>query len=106
MNEFTLVKESLQLARRDLGLEEDLELEASENPYERLQEFLEIQIRQLLDRDFSGLLNAMYRIDMDENIVSEILEHSAPNELATNLAKAVLAREKQKVLTRQQYSQP
>ncbi len=103
MNEFTLVSESLQQARRDLGLEDDLMLGSAENPFERLLDFLEIQIRNLLDRDFAGLLNALYRIDIPEKTVMEILENAAPDHISRKLAEVVLEREKQKVITRQRY---
>lgn len=106
MNEITLIHESLQQARRDLGLEEDLKLQAVENPYERLLDFLEQQIRHMLDQDFAGLITAMYRVDIHEQVVAEIIEKSPPNQMARELAQVVIAREKQKVVSRQQHFRP
>lgn len=105
MDEFTLASHSLQLIQKDLGLEENINLERANEPFERLIEFLEKRIKFLLDTDFSGLLSALYRIDIPENKVKEILELSTPQNLARALTMAIIEREKQKVITRQQYRQ-
>jgi len=103
MDEWTLAKESLQLAGKDLALPDGYELESSEDPLGSLQEFLAKQIRYMLDNDLNGLLNALYRVDIPEKRVKQILEVTAPGEIADQLAGAVIEREKQKVITRQQY---
>ena len=105
MDEFTLAKHSLQLAKKDLGLEDNINLEGTEDPFERLIEFLEKRIKYMLNSDFSGLLNALYRIDIPENQVRDLLEFTEPQSLAKALTLAILEREKQKVITRQQYRQ-
>ncbi len=106
MNEITEVNESIQLIQKDLGLEENIVIEDSKEPFERLEVWLEKQIRKQLDTQFSILLNALYRIDIPEQRVKEILELSAPDEVALNLARAIIDRERQKVITRRQYRQP
>lgn len=104
MDERAIVRESFYLAKRDLGLEEDFDFSSTEDVDERLLAFLEMQISDLLDRDFARLLNALYRIDIPEQKVKEILANPAGNISAT-IAKAVIEREKQKVITRAQYRQ-
>lgn len=96
-----LVKQTYELIRVDLSLEEEWSLENLGNNFDRLEEFLVLQISYLLDHDFNRLLNALYRIDISESEVKRILKDS--NSLAGDLARAVLEREKQKVLTRLKY---
>lgn len=103
MDEVTLAKQSYQLIRKDLGLEEQMEFMKEKNAFERLENFLTQQVNYLLDHDLNKLLNALYRIDISENQVNELLNHSQPGDIARNMAKAIIEREKLKVITRQQY---
>ncbi|MEO9871897.1 hypothetical protein [Ekhidna sp.] len=103
MDQFTLVEQSYHLIRKDLGLEEEMEFGKEENAADRLLTFLTKQINHLLDHDLNKLLNALYRIDIPENKVKDLLHGSKQGEIAKNLAQAIINREKQKVMTRQQY---
>jgi hypothetical protein len=103
MDEVTLVRESYNLILKDFRLEEDLELKEANMGHDWLVKFLTQQINYLLDHDFNRLLNALYRIDISENQTKEIIELTDPKEVAKNLAIAVIKREQQKVLTRQQF---
>ncbi|WP_421764569.1 hypothetical protein [Ekhidna sp.] len=103
MDEVTLVRSSYQLIRKDLGLEEHLDFKEGENEADRLEDFLTKQVNYLLDHDFNRLLNILYRIDIPENKVKALLQKSAQGEIARNLALAIIKRERQKVITRQQY---
>jgi len=103
MDEITLARESLQLVRKDLGLEEDMSLEGITDPFDRLHGWLEKRISYLLDHDFPTLLNALYRIDIPEEQLKQILALSSPTALASALTTAILHREMQKVETRRIY---
>ena len=105
MDEAILATKSYQLVRKDFGLEGEMEFEADENAFDRLERFLTDQVNYLLDNDFNRLLNALYRIDISERQVNELLEKSETKALANNIAKAIIEREKQKVITREQYRQ-
>lgn len=105
MNEITLAQESLQLARKDLILEDNLTLEGVPDPFERLHAFLEKQVSWLLDHDFSRLIHALYRIDIPESEVNRLLSESPPGQVAANISAAIIHREKQKVISRQKYRQ-
>ncbi len=105
MDEKAIVKESFVLTKRDLGLEGDFDFSNTEDVDERLVVFLEREISRLLDRDFAGLLNALYRIDIPEHKVKEMLADPSEN-ISRLIAQAVLEREKQKAITRAQYRQP
>lgn len=60
-------------------------------------------INYLLEKDFQKLLNGLYRIDVSEQKVNEVLHHSAPNAIAKNIAQLVLDRELKKIETRIRY---
>ena len=103
MDEVTIVKESYQLIRKDLGLKDQFEFKDEESDVNRLLDYLTSQINYLLDHDLNHLLNALYRIDIQEERIKDLLQNSEQGQIATNIAKAVIEREKQKVLTRRQY---
>lgn len=103
MDEVTLVRESYHLVRKDFGLEVDMEFENEKNGFGRLEDFLTKQVNYLLDHDLNRLLNALYRIDIPEETTKELLQSSQQGEIARNLARAIIEREKQKVLIRQRY---
>lgn len=103
MDEVTLVRNSFQLIRKDFGLEEDLDFKKGENESDRLEDFLTKHVDYLLDHDFNRLLNILYRIDIPENQLKELLQESNQGEIARNMAIAIITRQKQKVITRQKY---
>ena len=103
MDQFTLADRSLQLIRKDLVLEGNIQLEGSNDPFVRLLEYLVKQINYKLNHDFNGLLNALYRIDIPENQVKMIIETFDSDQIALELARAILERQRQKILTREKY---
>lgn len=103
MDEVTLVRQSYQLVRKDFGLEVEMEFEDGDNGFDRLEDFLTNQVNYLLDHDLNRLLNAMYRIDIPEQKTKELLQSSTQGEIARNIVRAIIEREKQKVFTRQKY---
>jgi hypothetical protein len=97
---------ALQLIQKDLDLPKT-EINQLQSPQmEELHQYLTLAIRELLDTGFNKLLNALYRIDVSEKKVSEVIHLEAPDEIAPKLATLVIERELQKVYTRQKYSKP
>lgn len=96
---------SLELIRKDFNMDGEIVLKKDEAPFDALKTFLEKQIRYLLDKDFNRLLNAMYRIDISEQKVKEILQNTQPDQISSSLADAIIARERQKIITRLKYSE-
>ncbi|MFY0627984.1 MAG: hypothetical protein JXR07_16925 [Reichenbachiella sp.] len=80
----------------------DQELLHSES-FEKLEKSLTSIISYMLDKDFNRLLNAFYKIDLDEQKFKEILANTSTEILANSLAKEVITRELQKVETRLKY---
>lgn len=69
---------------------------------QQLRELLTTQISRMLDHDFERLLQAMYRIDVDEQDFKTVLAGSTP--VAPALADLVLERELKKIEIRKKYS--
>ena len=103
MDEVTIVKESYELIRKDLGLEDQIEFKDEESDAHRLFQYLVGKVNDLIDYDFNRLLNALYRIDIHEETIKNLLQNSEQDKIATNIALAIIERERQKVITRQQY---
>ncbi|MHA7131570.1 hypothetical protein [Algoriphagus namhaensis] len=61
-------------------------------------------IADLLDKDFSRLLQICYRVDLNEQKLKHILHESDPEDIAMDLALALWSRQKQKVEIRRKYS--
>lgn len=72
---------------------------------EKAIEFLSKAISQLLDRDFERLLQICYRIDLGENRLKKILHEAKPDQIASDLARALWERQKRKVEIRRRYSE-
>ena len=105
MDEDRIARESLQLIKKDLHLDEELEFEGSEAPIDRLRDYLVFQLQYLINTDFERLINALYRIDLSENVVNKILTTSPSDRMAVDLAEAIIDRTSQKIVTRERYRQ-
>ena len=91
---FTLVTKDLPLPELGAGFSEERALEA-----------LTKAISQLMDRDLERLLHICYRVDLAENTLKQILHETPPERVAADLAQALWARQKQKVILRRKYSE-
>lgn len=104
MDEQRILKGVFTLIKKDLMLEESFEVKG-EFSIDELCRMLAKQIQYFLDHDFSHLLNALYRIDIPQNRVEEILTYAEPQKIALKLSEAIIEREQQKMITRIKYSQ-
>ncbi len=94
------LSQALVLANKDF----DLAISADAiRTREDFRQALAAVVQQLLDRDFERLLNALYRIDVAEHKVKEAM--AAGDDVALNIADLIIAREMQKVATREKYRQ-
>lgn len=97
-------KQTILLLHKHLQVEEGEPLarvKAEGEGMEELRELLKAQIAWMLDHQFDRLLQAMYRIDVNEKEFREVLAKGFP--VADSLADLVLKRELQKVWLREQY---
>ena len=93
-----LFEKDFQLDPSYLGLQEDKAFSYDEA-------FLLIMrvIEDLLAKDFNGLLNVLYRIDVSESKLKEALAESTDNP-ASVITQMIIERQLQKVATRKKYS--
>ena len=61
-------------------------------------------VKELLQTDMHRLLQALYRLDVDERKVKNALQQNSVDEVAAALAQLIFDREMQRVITRQRYS--
>lgn len=73
------------------------------NSLSQLKSQLTHIIKHLLDHDINRLLNAFYKIDINELRFKEILSSTPSSDLASTLADEVIDRELLKVKTREKY---
>jgi hypothetical protein len=102
VNEKLKAEKSYQLIRKDFEIGDDFDA-SIDNPFDQLLSRLTQIIKHLLDQDFSQLLIILYRIDVPESKVKRMLEISPPEELASDIAQAIIERQLQKVELRMKY---
>jgi len=98
------IKESLSLFEKDFQLDKDflaLEKKASYSYEEALTNIVRV-VEDLLNNDFTRLINTLYRIDVSEQKLKAALAENTDNP-STLIAKMIIERELQKVLTRRKY---
>ncbi|MFY0605167.1 MAG: hypothetical protein JXR10_00535 [Cyclobacteriaceae bacterium] len=105
MEEVEIVKSIAGLIQKDLNLDAGISDSETSNPLETLESWLASQLKILLDQDFNSLLNSMYRLDIKEERLKSILNLAPVAELPQLLAKEIIQRERQKVMTRRAYAQ-
>ena len=89
------------LIAKDLGLEKGLIIDGK--THVAILEALSRIISYLLDHDLSKLLQALYRIDVNEQAVKQILATEETSEMSMQIAQLILKRELEKVETRNLY---
>lgn len=72
--------------------------------YQQILEWLAAYIRPLLDKDFNQLINILYRIDVPEQKVADMLNTHPDKDAGYMIASLILERTLQKIRTRQQFS--
>lgn len=99
------LNEAKEILVRQLEMEPQREQEDVALSYDELKRMIAEHIRHLLSSHYEYLLNLLYRIDVDESKVAETLTSYHPNEVPEILAEMIIARQLQKVVTRQYYRQ-
>ena len=61
------------------------------------------RIKDLLDTDMERLLHTLYRIDVAENNVREVLAHENPDDIDTAITELIMKRIREKIETRKKY---
>ena len=71
------------------------------NDHQAFLDLLTTAVQNLIDSDFERFLNALYRIDVDEQKVKEAFAQES--NVAKAIAELIIQRELQKITTREKY---
>ena len=93
------VQQILDLTNKDFTV--NLELPAKAE-FLDLHQLLSKVVKDLLEQNFEGLLQALYRIDVSEQKVQQAF--ASEGDVADAIAELIIEREIQKVETRKKYS--
>ena len=92
-----------ELIIQDFNLESEQSLNQIDHLNE-LKEKLEKIVAYLLDNDFERLLNAMYRLDINEEKFKMALSGIGKNAVSAEITDLIISREIQKLKTRIKYN--
>lgn len=93
-----LLRDQIQ---KSLQLREDL-VQQTENEAELLA-LIEQLIQELIDNDFEQFLRLLYRIDLNEQKVKEVIASRGPEHATKSIAVMILEREKEKAKSREEH---
>ena len=68
-----------------------------------LLKLIEELVTELVNHDFERLLLMLYRLDVSEQKVKQAIDASGPTNASRNIAELIMAREKEKAVSREQY---
>ena len=91
-------KELIQIINKQLDTDFVESIPAAE-----LQHDLTVFINDLILNDFQRLVTILYKVDVDENRLKNILKAEAGRDAAEIIAVLILERERQKIRTRKEF---
>lgn len=91
--------ELIQSLRTELAI-----LIQDEGDMDKLRSGLSIYINELIEKDFQQLVNLLYRLDVNENKVKQMLNDSK-EDAGLIIADLIIERQMQKIKTRKQFQQ-
>ncbi|HHP7240472.1 MAG TPA: hypothetical protein ACFCUD_02310 [Cyclobacteriaceae bacterium] len=106
MNNDELAYHSQELIQKHMLLNENelqIQKQDVDDPLKELEFELTRLVQNLLDTDFNRLINAMYRIDINQQVFQKIVNETYPDHISNELAKVIINREIEKVKTREKY---
>ena len=75
-----------------------------DKPSEEIREQLISLINELINTDFHALVQLLYRIDVDEKKLRQLLKAHADINSASIIADLIISRQLQKIATKKQFS--
>jgi hypothetical protein len=81
-------------------------LELQEAPtMETLEALLAERVNDMINKDFNALIQLLYRIDVNEAKLRGVLRDNQASDAGQLIARMILERQWQKILTRREYNQ-
>ncbi len=86
-------------------LNRELEIEIIENQsYAKIHTQLGDYINSLIEKDFDKLITYLYRIDVNEQKLKNLLQQNPEEDAGNMIATLIIERQLQKIKTREQFS--
>lgn len=98
------IKQVSEFIVRDLNLESEISIVEIKH-LDELKEKLEKIVAYLLDSDFEKLLNAMYRLDINEEKFKMAVSGLSGNSISNEITELIINREIEKLKTRAKYKE-
>lgn len=100
-----LAREAAALLTRQFDIDEDAaySLQTTGMTMEDLRRFVTEQVRKLLSDNPALLMSILYRIDVAEADVQNILDYSEPSQIPVEVADLLIERQIQKIRIRRAY---
>jgi len=76
----------------------------AESSTAQIKEVLIASIQELIRKDFNQLLNILYRLDVSENRLRQMLKENEQEDAATIVAALIIERQLEKIKSRREYS--
>ncbi|HVM87226.1 MAG TPA: hypothetical protein VMT76_03495 [Puia sp.] len=87
-------------------LKQDLQIEISEKiSLSELKQKLAVHINNLINHDFEKLVGLLYRIDINESKLKNLLQQYKNKDAGILIAGMIIERQLQKIKTRKEFSQ-
>jgi hypothetical protein len=87
-------------------LKKELQIDLAEKiSFEEIQKKLEANINFLITHDFEKLISLLYRIDVNEAKLKNILKENKDQDASKLIAGLIIERQLQKIKTRSEFSQ-
>jgi hypothetical protein len=87
-------------------LQQDLEKETGLVLTNNFRQELAVYINKLINTDFEKLVFLLYRIDVQESTIKQLLALPSNNNAGEIIAEAIIKRQLEKVSSRQKFKQP
>ncbi len=88
----------------DLNTSYGLDLQEAPS-MEELEALLTERVNAMINGDFSALVQLLYRIDINESRLRLLLQENQASDAGQLIARLILERQWQKIMTRREYSQ-
>lgn len=99
------IQETALALRNQFGMAETNLLPGDEQQrFEALKKMLARRLAEMIDHEFDNFVNALYRIDIDESKVKQVLAKQPFSAALEEVAELIIKRQIQKIITRKQYS--
>lgn len=80
-------------------------LKTDEEKYKAFRKILMQRIEELAEKDMEKLLWILYRIDVSEKKLHQVMQQTAPADFSGTLADLIIERQIQKINTRRQFGE-